>query len=75
MEDSRNYIDDPNYVREILNQVYLAGCRHYELNLEKINSVDDCKKILKFLCDLTIKPTPEGTLYNGFEEVEQYFDK
>ena len=28
----------------------------HELNLDKINTVDDCKKILKFLCDLFIKP-------------------
>lgn len=47
--------------------------RLYELNLEKINSIDDCKKILKFLCDLTLKPTPNDISYNGFEKVEQYF--
>lgn len=74
MEDSRDYIYDPREVREMLEQVYLASCRHYELNLDKINSIDDCKKILKFLCDLVIKPTPEGVSYNGFEEVEQYFE-
>lgn len=74
MENLRDDIYNPKEVREILEQVYLAGCRHYELNLEKINSIDDCKKILKFLCSLTIKPTPEGVSYNGFEEVEQYFE-
>lgn len=74
MEDSRDYIADPRYVREILEQVYLASCRRYELNLEKINSIDDCKKILKFLCNLTIKPTSEGVSYNGFEEVKRYFE-
>lgn len=47
--------------------------RNYELNLDKINSIDDCKKILKFLCSLTIEPTPEGTSYNGFDDVEEYF--
>lgn len=47
--------------------------RDYKLNLDKINSIDDCKKILKFLCRLTIKPTPEGVSYNGFEDVEEYF--
>ena len=68
MENLKEYID----VR--IEKAYLKTCRHYELNLEKINSVDDCKKILKFLCDLTIKPMPEGVSYNGFEEVEQYFE-
>jgi len=47
--------------------------RCYELNINKVNSIDDCKKILKFLCSLTIKPLPEGCGYNGFEEVEEYF--
>lgn len=75
MEDSRNCIYNPKEVREILEKAYLATCRHYELNLEKINSIDDCKKILKFLCDLTIKPTPEGVSYNNFGEVEQYFEE
>lgn len=74
MEEVRDYICDPRYVREMLEQVYLASCRHYELNLDKINSVDDCKKILKFLCDMTLQPTPEGVSYNGFEEVKQYFE-
>lgn len=67
MENLREYIDAR------IEEAYLKTCRCYELDLEKINSVDDCKKILKFLCDLTIKHTPEGVSYNGFEEVEQYF--
>lgn len=46
----------------------------YELNLDKVNSVDDCKKILKFLCQLAIEPRPEGVEYNGFEEVKEYFE-
>lgn len=49
--------------------------RQYELNLDKINSVDDCKKILKFLCKLAIKPLPEGVEYGGFSEVSEYFSK
>ena len=48
--------------------------RDYQLNLDKINSIDDCKKVLKFLCDLTIKPTPEDVGYNGFKDVEEYFE-
>ena len=47
--------------------------RQYELNLDKVNSVDDCKKILKFLCGLAIKPLPECIEYNGFPEVSKYF--
>lgn len=47
--------------------------RQYKLNLDKVNSVDDCKKILKFLCGLAIKPLPEGIEYNGFPEVSEYF--
>lgn len=68
MENLKEYID------KRIEEAYLKTCRYYELNLEKINSVDDCKKILKFLCDLTIKPTPEGVSYNGFEEVKKYFE-
>lgn len=47
--------------------------RQYELNLDKVNSVDDCKKILKFLCELVIKPLPDGFGYGGFSEVNDYF--
>lgn len=48
--------------------------RQYELNLDKITSVEDCKKILKFLCQTTIKPLPEDYEYCGFSEVEEYFN-
>ena len=47
----------------------------HELNLDKINTIDDCKKILKFLCNLAIKPLPEGVEYGGFAEVREYFAK
>ena len=56
-----------------VEEAYLETCRFYELDLEKINSIDDCKRILKFLCSITLKPMPEELSYNGFEEVEQYF--
>lgn len=49
--------------------------RRYELNLDKVNSVDDCKKILKFLCGLVIKPLPGGVEYGGFSEVSDYFSR
>lgn len=61
------------YIDALNKEAYLKTCRFYELDLEKINSIDDCKKILKFLCDLTLEPTPKDVSYNGFEEVEQYF--
>lgn len=48
--------------------------RNYQLNLDKINSVDDCKKLIKFLCNLTIKPLPSGCEYNDFDDVREYFD-
>lgn len=48
--------------------------KYYELNLDKINSIDDCKKILKFLCELTIKPLPLDIEYGGFSEVSEYFN-
>jgi len=47
--------------------------RKYELNLDKVNSIDDCKKVLKFLSDLTIKPLLDGIEYNGFSEVKEYY--
>lgn len=47
----------------------------HELNLDKINTVDDCKRILKFLCNLVIKPLPDGVEYGGFAEVSNYFSR
>lgn len=46
----------------------------HELNTDTINNLDDCKKILKFLCKLVIKPQLENVEYHGFSEVRQYFD-
>ncbi len=48
--------------------------KNYQLNLDKINSVDDCKKLIKFLCNLTIKPLPSDCEYNDFDDVREYFD-
>ena len=67
MDNMKKYIDALN------EAAYLKTCRFYELDLEKIDSIDDCKKILKFLCDMILEHQPEGVAYNGFEEVEQYF--
>lgn len=61
----------PNYNEGInTTEVY----KHYELNLDKIKSVDDCKKILRFLCRHTFKPTQGNLTYGGFSEVEEYFE-
>lgn len=57
-------------VNGLEEQVYI---RH-ELNTSKIDNLDDCKKILKFLCDLSIKPQPKDIEYAGFSKVAQYFD-
>ena len=72
------YYDESKFVdsKYIETKIYEAmNYRGYELNLDKINSIDDCKKVLKFLCDLTIKPTPKGVSYDGFEDVEKYFEQ
>lgn len=49
--------------------------KQYELNLDKISSIDDCKKILKFLCELIVKPLPANVEYGGFSEVSEYFTR
>jgi hypothetical protein len=48
--------------------------KHYKLNLDKVNSLEDCKKILKFLSDLSIKPIHSSLEYNGFNEVKEYYE-
>ena len=59
-------------IENCMNKADIHKC--YELNLDKINSIDDCKKILKFLCELTIKPLPSDIEYVGFDEVSEYFN-
>lgn len=44
-----------------------------QLDLDKIENMEDCKKILKFLCGVTLQPIPENYRYAGFDEVERYF--
>lgn len=61
----------------LASEISLKKRHTYELNVDKINTVDDCKKILKFLCDLTmgqLPSLPEGIEYGGFSEVSNYFD-
>ena len=49
------------------------GYRIYDLDLDKVNSIEDCKKILEFLCKSTLRPNQIGFEYDGFEEVKEYF--
>ena len=48
--------------------------KRYKLDLDKIESVDDCKKILQFLCEQVLAPLRGDLTYNGFSEVEEYFE-
>ena len=48
--------------------------RGYNLDISKINSIEDCAKILQFLCKLELQPTPIDATYYGFDEVEEYFE-
>lgn len=44
------------------------------LNEDKVETLEDCKKVLSFLCNYVLQPIPEGIEYKGFSEVKQYFD-
>ena len=68
----KNYKDVPIPVpkKKIDN---IKTYRKFELDLDKIESINDCKKILKFLCDRSLPPLGDGLVYNGFDEVEKYF--
>lgn len=46
----------------------------HTLNTDSLETLEDCKKILKFLCGITVKPVPEGVEQKGFSEVAKYFD-
>lgn len=43
------------------------------LDIDAINDLDDCKKILMFLSAMVLQPIPEGVDYAWFHEVEKYF--
>ena len=45
----------------------------YALDLDKVETLEDCKKILQYLCSIVIKPTEKGMTYAGFETVKDYF--
>lgn len=45
----------------------------YDLNLDSIKSLEDCKKILKLLCSMVMKPIRNGVAYG--DDVEKYFNK
>ena len=61
----------PNYNEGInATEIY----KYYELNLDKVKTIDDCKKLLQFLCRRTLKPIRRDLTYGGFSEVEEYFE-
>lgn len=64
MNTYENFTKDPRYIYKT-----------YKLNLDKVNSVDDCKKILKFLCDMYLQPISIDYEYNGFGDVAEYFER
>lgn len=43
------------------------------LDTDKVENLEDCKKILSFLCKRVLTPITEGVTYTGFDEVERYF--
>ena len=48
--------------------------KQHVLNTDKVENLEDCKKLLKFLCGIAMKSLPSGIEYGGFSEVEKYFD-
>jgi len=57
-------------LRQSMEKTYAS----HELNTDKIKNLEDCKKLLKFLYNSSVKPLPQGVEYGGFSEVKQYFD-
>lgn len=49
MENLKEYIDTR------IEEAYLETCRFYKLDLEKINSIEDCKKNLKIFMQPNFK--------------------
>lgn len=45
-----------------------------QLDLDKVETIDDCKKLIKFIYDNRFRPIHKSTSYAGFEKVEEYFD-
>lgn len=45
----------------------------HELNPDAIKDLEDCKRILKFICGIVVRPAPKGTEYHGFDLVKEYF--
>lgn len=45
-----------------------------QLDLDKVETVDDCKRLIKFIYDNCFLPIHKNTAYAGFEKVEEYFD-
>lgn len=45
------------------------------LDMDKIKGIEDCKKVLNFLCGIVLEPISKNLEYTGFCEVRQYFRK
>ena len=68
---TENYLD--KYTHDEYRNKLIENYKTYELDFNKINSIEDCKKILNFLCKHTLKPHTIGWAYDGFGDVEEYF--
>ena len=68
---TENYLE--KYTHDEYRKVLIETYKTYELDFNKINSIEDCKKILNFLCKHTLKPHPICWAYDGFGDVEEYF--
>lgn len=44
-----------------------------ELDLDKVQTIEDCKKLLKFIYECNFQPIQKGRVYRGFKEVKEYF--
>lgn len=59
---------------QLNNAITASPLTHnYQLDIDKINSLEDCKKILQFLSDICLRSVPQGFEYNGFDNVKQYY--
>lgn len=38
----------------------------HKLNPDAIKDLEDCKRILKFVCGIVVRTLPKGTEYHGF---------
>lgn len=70
---NKNELNAFEHSKSEMDTIIIPDYYEPKLNLNAIKDLEDCKKILKFLCDL-IKPTPVGCIHHGFDEVAKYFE-